>query len=255
MKELRDRAILGAVVGSKAMGLETGSDDIDEMWVCLPTRKEVLGFDTDEWSVVKRDRPEGVRSEPGDRDRVYHSLMKWMRLAMKLNPSILMPVFVKSENLIKDSYYGKLVRLAGMGLVSKRLYYPFKGYMISQWERLIGERGQMRVSRPELVAKYGYDTKYAYHVVRLGLEAIELLSTGQLEIPYQGTTKKMLMDIREGKYAWKEFEELYQYIREQLDIAFEKSTLREGSNVEMAEVVVMEIYEDVVNMSTERGMR
>jgi uncharacterized protein len=251
MEELRKRAILGAVVGSKAMGLETGSDDTDEMWICLPTRQEILGFDTDEWSVVKRDKPEGVRSEPGDRDRVYHSLMKWMKLAIKLNPSILMPIFIKEEVLIKDSYYGKLVRLAGLYLICKNLYYPFKGYMINQWERVNGERGQMRVSRPELVEMFGYDTKYAYHVVRLGLEAIELLSTGYLELPYQGYTKQILMGIREGKLTFERFKELYEYVRCELDVAFEKSKLQEKPNVKMCEVAVMDVYDDIVNNHTE----
>jgi uncharacterized protein len=34
-------------------------------------------------------------------------------------------------------------------------------------------------NRPELVAVHGYDTKYAMHALRLGLQGIELLTTGR----------------------------------------------------------------------------
>lgn len=247
-QELKNRAVLGAIVGSRAVGLALeGSDDRDEMWVCLPKREEILGFATDEWTIVKRDRAEGERSQPGDTDRVYHSMKKWVRLVMKGNPTVLMPVFVKDEELLKISEFGKMLRSLGSYAICKQFYYPYNGYMISQWERLKGERGQMRVNRPELVEKYGYDTKYAYHVIRLGLEGIELLSIGTIEIPYQGFTKTMLMSVREGKYSFEQFGELYQWVKNELDKAYEKSELKERADEKVIEATVMKINECVVN--------
>ena len=54
--------------------------------------------------------------------------------------------------------------------------------MQRQRERMIGTRGQMNVTRPELISKYGYDTKYAGHLVRLGYQGIEVMLSGGLTL-------------------------------------------------------------------------
>jgi hypothetical protein len=45
-------------------------------------------------------------------------------------------------------------------------------------------------NRPELVAVHGYDTKYAMHALRLGLQGIELLSTGRITLPVPNRTAR-----------------------------------------------------------------
>ena len=48
---------------------------------------------------------------------------------------------------------------------------------------MTGERGQKNVNRPELVEKYGFDTKHAGHMVGLGFQGIEHLETGYITLP------------------------------------------------------------------------
>jgi len=50
----------------------------------------------------------------------------------------------------------------------------------AQKQRLTGERGQKRIHRPELEEMYGFDTKCAMHMLRLGFQGVELLTTGRL---------------------------------------------------------------------------
>jgi uncharacterized protein len=64
---------------------------------------------------------------------------------------------------------------------------------------LTGERGQKRVHRPELEAMYGFDTKYAMHMLRLGFQGVELLTTGRLVLPMQEPERLFLLDVRRGK--------------------------------------------------------
>ena len=47
---------------------------------------------------------------------------------------------------------------------------------------MTGQAGA-HTNRPELVAVHGYDTKYAMHALRLGLQGIELLTTGRITLP------------------------------------------------------------------------
>ena len=53
-------------------------------------------------------------------------------------------------------------------------------------------------NRPELVAMHGYDTKYAMHALRLGLQGIELLTTGRITLPVPGPHREYLRSIRRG---------------------------------------------------------
>ena len=63
---------------------------------------------------------------------------------------------------------------------------------------MAGERS-LNVNRQELVDKYGYDTKYAMHIIRLLFECDELLSTGRLLFP--SNRADYLQHIRRGEYT------------------------------------------------------
>jgi uncharacterized protein len=73
--------------------------------------------------------------------------------------------------------------------------------MAAQKERLLGQRGRMPVKRPELVQAHGYDTKYAMHTLRLGLQGVELLQTGRLNLPMSDPERSTIMAIRRGDVA------------------------------------------------------
>ena len=50
-----------------------------------------------------------------------------------------------------------------------------------------------------LVAVHGYDTKYAMHALRLGLQGIELLTTGRITLPVPEPDRSYLRAIRRGE--------------------------------------------------------
>jgi uncharacterized protein len=102
--------ILQATVGSTVHGLHHGGqDDRDEMAVYIEPpeflvglrrapaiRGGLYGFE----HYVERTQPEGVRSGPGDLDLVAYSLRKWVRLALKGHPTILLLLFVPDEFVV-----------------------------------------------------------------------------------------------------------------------------------------------------------
>jgi hypothetical protein len=83
---------------------------------------------------------------------------------------------------------------------------PFLGFADDQMKRLLGQKGQKNVHRAELEYKYGYDTKYAMHVIRLYGEAKELMEHGCITLPRPNRDE--LIDIRRGKYSLTEIREL-----------------------------------------------
>ncbi len=66
--------------------------------------------------------------------------------------------------------------------MSRQAAGRYLGYLKGQKAAMTGQPGA-HTNRPELVATHGYDTKYAMHAVRLGLQGIELLTTGRITLP------------------------------------------------------------------------
>jgi uncharacterized protein len=86
--------------------------------------------------------------------------------------------------------------------------HRFRGYLHAQKQRLLGIRGQMRVTRTELIERHGYDTKFAMHAVRLGFQGIEYMSTGRLTLPLAPAESEICMGIRRGRWLLNDVVEL-----------------------------------------------
>ena len=208
--------ILRVQVGSGVHGTAvTGQDDRDEMGLCLEPPQFVTGLarvpngingqgPTVRFEQYERhtawDRPGGVanRSGAGDLDVIIYSARKWARLALAGNPTVLLVLFVPDEEVVFRNEAG--AELAGNAhrFVSQLAAGRFLGYLKAQQAAMTGQ-ASAHTNRPELVAVHGYDTKYAMHALRLGLQGIELLSTGRVTLPVPEPHRSHLRSIRRGE--------------------------------------------------------
>jgi predicted nucleotidyltransferase len=245
--------ILRGTVGSTVHGLHQGDqDDRDEMAIFLEPPEFLIGLrlakSGSSWGpfehYVERTQPEGARSGPGDLDLVAYSLRKWLRLALSGNPTVLLLLFSPPESLLVCTERGAALRALAPAIVSRKAGPRFVGYMRAQKERLIGTRGQRRVNRPELIEAHGFDTKYAMHVARLGLQGIELLSTGRLTLPLAEPDRSLVMAIRRGDMPLEEALAEIDEIERTLHTAVENSPLREEPDYERVDAFLVESYRD-----------
>ncbi len=191
--------ILRCQVGSGLHGTAVdGQGDRDEMGLCVEPAEYVTGLRRFE-QYIFRTQPEGVRSGPGDLDLIVYSLRKWMRLALTGSPTILLPLFVPDAEIVRITGLGHELRAAADRIVSRQAGLRFAGYLQTQRRRLL--EGALKVNRPELVEKYGFDTKYAMHMVRLGVQGVELLETGRMTLPIAEPWQTWLRDLRRGKHT------------------------------------------------------
>jgi uncharacterized protein len=202
--------ILRGLVGSTVHGLNVndGIEDRDEMGVCV----EPLGAAMALWapfeqfiyrSAAEREGRDDARSIAGDLDLTIYSLRKWTRLALKGNPTILLLLFTPNDQLVHCDSLGSELRALTPSIISRRVQEPFLGYLQAQKQRLTGER-EKRIHRPELEEMYGFDTKYAMHMLRLGFQGVELLTTGRLSLPTREPARSFLLDVRRGKVSEQE---------------------------------------------------
>lgn len=223
-RETAERStILRGLVGSTVHGLavDDGIEDRDEMGVCVEPFEAAMSLKEPfaqfiYRSAAEREGRQDARSGAGDLDLTIYSLRKWIRLALKGNPTILLLLFTPDEQLVTWDDLGTELRTLAPAIVSRRAQGPYLGYLQAQKQRLTGERGQKRVHRPELEALYGFDTKYAMHMLRLGFQGIELLTTGHLSLPMPEPARSFLLDVRRGKVGEQECLERASELEQQL---------------------------------------
>jgi hypothetical protein len=194
--------ILRTVVGSGVHGIAiAGTDDHDEMGVFIEPPAYVVGLHPPMEHYVFRTRPEGVRSGHGDTDLVMYSLRKYLRLATKGNPTALLPLFAPADAVLVTTPLGAELRALAPAVLSRRAGLRFLGYLSAQRDRLLGQRRSGGPNRPELVARYGYDVKYASHALRLAYQGREVVRDGRLTLPMPPHERERVLRVKGGEVA------------------------------------------------------
>lgn len=196
--------------GSRLYGMETETSDFDYVGACIESPEYIIGnkgFDQHTW---KGDNSEGTT----------YSLKKFIGLFRSQNPTILNCMF--SPNAydplgITTEDFRNAVR-------SRKASETFHGYMRQQMQRM--DRGTgLHVVRAELIRKYGYDTKYASQMVRLGIQGVEYLSTGHITLPMSEDDRELCRSIRNGEWSKDNFMKLAQEVLHQVDDVGAKTDL------------------------------
>jgi hypothetical protein len=201
-------------VGSGVHGTSIdGQDDRDEMGLCAEPPEFVTGIGRVVTPTGQRipfeqyelhtawERSGGLaeRSGAGDLDIVVYSARKWAGLAAAGNPTVLLPLWVPEDEVVTNTDAGRTLRAHADRFLSKNVADRFLGYLANQKRAMTGEPGA-RAARSSLIGEHGYDTKYAMHAVRLGLQGVELLTTGRLTLPVPEPHRSELRAVRTGRW-------------------------------------------------------
>jgi hypothetical protein len=206
--------VLLVQVGSGVHGTSiTGQDDRDEMGVCLEPSAFVTGLarvrtPDGRWIRFEQyemhtawERAGGVaeRSGAGDLDIVIYGARKWAGLAAAGNPTVLLPLWVPESEVVTITEAGRELRQYADRFVSKNVAERFLGYLASQ-KRAMTDAGGGRTARPAHIGERGYDVKFAMHALRLGVQGIELITTGRVTLPIPEPQLSQLRSVRSDEW-------------------------------------------------------
>jgi hypothetical protein len=193
--------ILRSVVGSGLHGIAiAGTDDHDEMGVFIEPPEMVVGISPAMDHFTSRTQPEGARSGPGDTDLVIYSLRKYLHLAVKGNPTALLPLYAPVDQLLICGQLGQELRGLRDSFLSAGAVERFLGYMHSQHQRMLGRERKGRVpNRPELIEKHGWDVKYGSHALRLAYQGREVALDGRLSLPLREAEQERVLAVKRGE--------------------------------------------------------
>jgi len=226
-------------IGSTSHGTGDGNDDFDMMGVFIESKEQVIGQSSFDHVVMSSGDNESQNTKE-DADLTLYSLRKFSKLAAAGNPSILNVFFAP---MLSSTPLGLKIREAAPLFISKQAGPRYLGYMQGQMQRLKGERSQ-NVKRPELVSKYGYDTKFAYHILRLAWQGQELMLYGKVNIPIKPHMRNFLVGVRKGELDLPAFMERAGHEEEMLKKAIDISQLPERSDASAIDKWLVEIHEE-----------
>jgi predicted nucleotidyltransferase len=204
--EARDNVVLLTEVGSDLHGVSVDNqDDKDLMGVYLEPPKYRLGLselphDVKRWHEDGTPIPDGERSGPGDTDSTLYSMRKFVHLASEGNPTVLMPLFAPPDKVYHLDGPGDWLRISKGEFITKKAGKKFLGYCRGQYAQMIDEKGK-HTNRPELIAQFGFDTKFAYHALRLAIQGKEMLTTGDITLPMKQHQREFIQDVRIGVFS------------------------------------------------------
>jgi uncharacterized protein len=164
-----------------------GIEDRDEMGICVEPLEDAMALHAPFEQFIYRSAAERegrqCSEHAGDLDLTIYSLRKWLGWRSRATRRSCCCSSRRTDQLVHLRLPRRRTARAHAGDRLAAGAGPFLGYLQAQKQRLTGERGQKRIHRPELEAMYGFDTKYAMHMLRLGFQGVELLTTGRLSLP------------------------------------------------------------------------
>jgi hypothetical protein len=169
-----------------------------------------------------------------------YSLGRWAELAAKGNPTLLHSLFTPAAR--GESEWSTLLERRQLFLARTHAG-KYLGYADAQLKRMCGQRGTGKHGqRPEIIGKFGYDTKAAMHTLRLLYEGIELMRDHWVTLPRPARERQLLLAIRRGEWSEERVIRQANRLMNRIQESAVGSSLPETVDLQPVSKLVSEIY-------------
>ena len=219
------------LMGSIAYGTENASSDWDVYGWCFEPKTlifphlagHIIGFGKQikrfeqyqQHHIIDKSAKSGKGIEY---DITVYGVVKYFQLVMQNNPNMLDSLFTPRRVVLTSTKISELVRDNKKLFLSLKVKHTFSGYAYAQLNKMQNKKKEGK--RSISISKYGYDVKFAYHLVRLLLEVEEILSTGDLTLDANAA---LLRNIREGGWSENKVIEFFNQHEKIIDDLYNKN--------------------------------
>lgn len=224
------------IVGSIAYGVSTDTSDFDVNGFCIPPKEvvfphlkgEIEGFGRQKQTFKGYQKhhifdPDVLKGKGRTYDLNIYNIVHYMSLCMENNPNMLTTLYVPRECILTSTSISEMVRERRDIFLHKGAWHRYKGYAYSQRHKMQGKNPESGSNRDRLRKEFGFDVKYAYHMVRLLYEVEMILNEHTIDIRRH---KEHLKTIRRGEVTQKDIIQWCDSKESALERAYEESTLR-----------------------------
>jgi len=238
---------LEVIMGSVAYGVSGDASDMDVYGFCMPPKEyifphlrgEIQDFSTPGKS-FQTWQQHHIKDETSGKeyDLCVYSIQKFFRLCMDNNPNMIDALFVPRRCVLFSTGIGELVRENRKLFLHKGCFHKFKGYSYAQLNKMRTKKPEGK--RKESVEKYGFDVKFAYHVVRLISEVEQILTTQNLDLELN---REQLKSIRRGEWSMQQVNDYFEMKEKHLEQVYIDSDLPHSPNEEAIRNLLMKCIE------------
>lgn len=240
------------IMGSVAYGVSSNTSDMDIYGFCIPKKDmvfphlagEIPGFGKQIQRFEQFQQHHIIdESAMGGKGRSYDitifSIVKYFQLLMENNPNIIDSIFVPTNCILHSTKVGNIVRESRKIFLHKGSWHKFKGYAYSQLHKMsiknpIGKR-------KEDIQQNGFDTKYAYHLVRLLYEVEQILIGGDIDLT---RNSEHLKAIRRGEVSENEIREWFSIKEKHLENLYHTSSLQNSPDESKIRQLLLQCLEE-----------
>jgi len=218
------------MMGSVAYGVSTDMSDRDVYGICLPPKDlvfphlagEIPGFGR-QIQRFETWQEHHIKALDVSWDFQIYGIVKFFQLAMENNPNIVDSLFTPRHCVLSSTQVGEYIREHRRDFLHKGAWHKFKGYAYSQMNKI--KTKAPSGSRVAMVAEYGFDLKFAYHVVRLLLEVEQILVHRDIDLERD---REQLKAIRRGEWTLLQLESWATAKERDLEALYATSTIPYG---------------------------
>jgi predicted nucleotidyltransferase len=238
------------MMGSVAYGVSSDHSDVDVYGWCIPPKDivfphtvgEIMGFGRQKERFEQYQQHHIKDKEAGkEYDLQVYNVVKFFDLVMDNNPNMIDSLFTHQTCVLKSTKLADHVRDNRRIFLHKGAWHRFKGYAYSQMHKIRIKNPEEGSARYEMVQKYGYDVKFAYHVVRLLNEVEQILVTGDLDLMQNN---EQLKEIRRGEWSIEKLEQHFVDKERGLEKLYLESTLPKFPDEDKIKRLLLEVLEE-----------
>lgn len=225
-------------MGSVAYGVSNNNSDIDVYGFCIPPKHiifphlngEILGFGKQIKRFEQFQQHHILDSSTNkEYDLSIYNIVKYFQLVMENNPNMIDSLFVPRRCILHSTQIGEYIRENRRLFLHKGSWHKFKGYAYSQVHKMNIKKPEVGSNRYDMYITYGYDLKFAYHVVRLLNEIEQILVEHNLDLE---RNREQLKSIRRGEWTKEQIIAYFETKEHSLESAYLNSTLPHKPNEE-----------------------
>jgi predicted nucleotidyltransferase len=241
------------IMGSVAYGVSSDTSDMDVYGFCVPPKDDVFphlrgeipgfGRQLQRFEQFQQHHildPDALGGKGREHDLTIFSIVKFFQLAMENNPNVIDSLFTPQSCVLHCTAIGQMVRESRRIFLHKGAWHKFKGYAYSQVHKMETKTPQEGSKRADNVSQFGFDVKFAYHVVRLLDEVEQILTLGDIDLQRDS---ERLKAIRRGDWSAKQVKEFFVRREKELESAYAESKLPHGPREDVLKTLLLNCLE------------
>lgn len=248
-KWLPDNLHYEVITGSVSYGVSSDTSDMDIVGFCIPEKNmifphlagEILDFGTQKQRFgVWQQHHVKDESKKQEYDFTIYSIVKFFDLLLENNPNMCDILFTPQRCVLYSSKIAQHVRNNRKMFLHKGSFHKFSGYAFSQLNKLEKGSNKSNPKRQASVESFGYDVKFAYHILRLALECEQILVEHDLDIE---RNSEILKSVRRGEWKIEDIKDWFNKKERDLQSLYVSSTLQYKPDEEAIKRLLVECLE------------